>query len=279
MFAGPCASSHNAVMYIRLVLSGLMALFLSGCAHVKAGKIWGEGATISPGWPAVKQALVEAVTDPYTWVPALTAAALQIGDADNDIAYHLRRNNPVFGSTDTADDVSDALRLVSIGAFVGLGLAAPGPEDSSQWWRTKVKGLFTAAAAYSAASEITEGLKTVTSRTRPNGENDLSLPSGHAASTAAAARLALDTLAYYELGPGARIAAHAGLVTLTAATAWARVEAGKHHPSDVLLGAALGNFIAIFTTHAFLHPVLGERALMNVAPLTGGGVVMFGLAY
>ncbi len=35
-------------------------------------------------------------------------------------------------------------------------------------------------------------------------------------------------------------------------TAWARVEGGRHYPSDVLFGAALGNFVAIFVRNAFL---------------------------
>jgi membrane-associated phospholipid phosphatase len=39
---------------------------------------------------------------------------------------------------------------------------------------------------------------------------------------------------------------------IAAGTSWARVEGGKHYPSDVLFGAALGNFVAIFVHDAFL---------------------------
>ncbi len=106
--------------------------------------------------------------------------------------------------------------------------------------------LLAAGAALGATIEITEGLKSATNRTRPNGENDRSLPSGHAS---------------------------------TIATARARIETGKHHPSDVLLGAVLGNFVAVFTTRTFLHAVLGKRAAVNMAPLSGGGVMIFGLVY
>lgn len=106
--------------------------------------------------------------------------------------------------------------------------------------------LLAAGVALGATIEIIEGLKSATNRTRPNVVNDRSLPSGHASTTA---------------------------------TAWARIEAGKHHPPDVLRGAALGNFVAIFTTRTFLHPVLGKRAAMNMAPLSGGGVMIFGLVY
>ena len=39
---------------------------------------------------------------------------------------------------------------------------------------------------------------------------------------------------------------------IAAGTAWARVEGGVHYPSDVLFGAALGNFVAVFVHDAFL---------------------------
>jgi len=44
----------------------------------------------------------------------------------------------------------------------------------------------------------------------------------------------------------------AGVMGVAAAEAWSRVEAGKHDPTDVLVGAALGNFVARFVHDAFL---------------------------
>lgn len=43
-----------------------------------------------------------------------------------------------------------------------------------------------------------------------------------------------------------------GFTTLTVSTAWARVEAKSHFPSDVLAGMALGHFIGAFINDAFL---------------------------
>ena len=48
------------------------------------------------------------------------------------------------------------------------------------------------------------------------------------------------------------IAARVGLYGLAGTTAWARIEAEKHFPSDVLAGAALGNFFARFFYGAFV---------------------------
>lgn len=267
-------------MNARIILPGVLLLLMAGCARVPTnGGAWGEDATPSPGWAAVKRAAVEAAGDPWTWAPALGAAALQIGHADEAITGDARRDNPLFGSGQTAADASDWLRLGTLGLYAGLGLAAPGPDDPAAWRRSKTGGFLSGAAALGATAGVTRGLKSVTGRTRPNREDDQSLPSGHASTTAAAARLAADTLSYYELNRGTRIAAHTGLVTLAAATAWARVEAGKHHPSDVLLGAALGNFFARFTSEAFLRPVSGERAVFTTELLPGGGVFSLYLSY
>ena len=55
------------------------------------------------------------------------------------------------------------------------------------------------------------------------------------------------------LSRGWRITLKTTFTTFAAATAWSRVEGGKHYPSDVLFGAALGNFIAVFIHDAFLN--------------------------
>lgn len=267
-------------MNARIIPPGILLLLMTGCAHVSADRgAWGKGATPSPGWAVVKRAAVEAAGDPWTWAPALGAAALQIGHVDQAIAKDARRENPLFGSAQAAADTSDWLRLGALGLYTGLGLAAPGPDDPAAWRRSKTGGFLSGAAALGTTAGVTRGLKSLTERTRPNREDDQSLPSGHASTTAAAVRLAADTLSYYELNRGTRIAAHTGLFTLAAATAWARVEAGKHHPSDVLLGAALGNFFARFTTEAFLRPVSGEHAVFTTEVLRGGGVFSLYLTY
>ena len=46
-------------------------------------------------------------------------------------------------------------------------------------------------------------------------------------------------------------AASAGLYSLSLTTAWSRVEAGKHFPTDVLMGNALGAWVSGFMYRAF----------------------------
>ena len=53
-----------------------------------------------------------------------------------------------------------------------------------------------------------------------------------------------------------------GLGVIAAGTAWARVEGKVHFPSDVLTGIALGHFIALFISNAFMG--LSESAIGHV---------------
>jgi membrane-associated phospholipid phosphatase len=60
---------------------------------------------------------------------------------------------------------------------------------------------------------------------------------------------------------------------LTFGTAWARVEAGAHYPSDVLVGMSIGNFFGLMFSDAFLNDGLRERLALAFDPLPGGGEV------
>lgn len=61
------------------------------------------------------------------------------------------------------------------------------------------------------------------------------------------------------------------LDALTYGTAWARVEAGFHFPSDTLVGISLGNFNEAFFNDAFLGlEPQSSRLVFSVAPLPRG---------
>ena len=72
------------------------------------------------------------------------------------------------------------------------------------------------------------------------------------------------------IGDHTKTAMRVGVMTLAAGTAWARVEAKKHFPSDVLAGAALGNFIASFVHDAFLGLADDRKIALWVAPSRRG---------
>lgn len=246
----------------------LLAFVLEACASGAGGPFWGADATIAPGWDRLGRAAVTAATDPFTWAPAVGAAALQIGDADSEIADWANEETPLFGSRKTASDASDWLRGASVAAYLGTGLGAPAPPG--EWLTAKARGFAVGAAAMGTTIGLTSLAKDASDRERPVGRDDDSFPSGHASLISVSARLASETLRYYDLPRGARIAADAGLAGLALTTGWARVEAGRHHPADVLAGAALGNFLAVFATEAFLRDTLGPSAALRAAAHRGG---------
>ena len=81
----------------------------------------------------------------------------------------------------------------------------------------------------------------------------------------------MGNLAYVDMPHWARITSNFGLYGTAAATGWARVEAGKHYPSDVLAGYAIGSFLARFAYHAFLESGAAPAVSLNVTPLPRGG--------
>ena len=261
----------------RLGAGALAAIALPACATESTEPYWGAAGTAAPGWERIAEATLKAAFDPFTWAPAVGAAALQIEGLDGEIADWANDETPLFGSRETASDVSDGLRAASLAIYVGTGLAAPAPRDD--WLRTKAKGFAIGAATIAATFGTTSLLKETAARDRPLNQDEDSLPSGHASLASVSARLTHETLRHYELSRGARIAADTGLAGLALTTGWARVEAGKHHPADVLAGVALGNFIAVFATEAFLRPALGDSVALRAAPHDDGMEFRVSVAY
>jgi membrane-associated phospholipid phosphatase len=244
-------------------------LLLGGCVSTGA-RPWGANATFRPGLQRLRESAIDAATSPRVWVPLAGAAVFQIDGWDRKVSNWARENTPVFGSEQSAKDWSDYLRTASSVAYFGTVVFTPGPDELGPWIHDKSRGLLVGLGAIAVTGAATTGLKSVTGRTRPNGENDESFPSGHTSHSAVLTGLAHDNLDSMDLGAGTHQALDVGLDALTVGTAWARVEAGAHFPSDTLAGMALGNFISRFFDEAFLGPATEPRASVTVAPARHG---------
>ncbi|MFQ5546133.1 MAG: phosphatase PAP2 family protein, partial [Acidiferrobacterales bacterium] len=84
-------------------------------------------------------------------------------------------------------------------------------------------------------------------------------PSSHTSQAFACATSASRSLESVPMSAGMRKALRLNLTAIAAATAWGRVEAHHHYPSDTLAGAALGNFLANFIFDAFLKPANSNK--------------------
>ena len=81
----------------------------------------------------------------------------------------------------------------------------------------------------------------------------MSFPSGHTSAAFSCATLANRNLKSIDALEDVRPVLEVANTVLAAGVGWARVEAGKHYPSDVLFGAALGHFLTAFIHDAFMN--------------------------
>lgn len=253
--------------------------FLGCCSALANGSGWGQGATLTPGWERIGQAAKNAALATGTWAPAAGALVLQIGNADRHVQEWAFRHKPVFGSEQNADRASDNLKRASGVLWLATAIATPSADEEGEWFRNKAQGIGVQAGAGVLLRGTVGVLKETTKRERPNGLGKSSFPSGHASNTSLYNTMTsknVDTLGWSDSTVSAT---RFGLGALTGATAWARVEANQHYPSDVLAGIALGHFFGVFFTEAFLGIEDPDRALVQFEPLRDGHmmIVRFGL--
>jgi len=163
------------------------------------------------------------LTTPAVLLPAgLTVAAVVVYHWDRRLEAHWQ------GLIGGNQEWSNIGVYTLIGSAVITGLLLPG-EGRNGWDET-----WTVAEAFLASYLTTTVLKSSVSRLRP-GHGTHSFPSGHSAMAFTGA-----TLMESNLGPVGGLPAYG----LAAFTAFERVESGRHYPSDVLAGAAIGTLSA-----------------------------------
>ncbi len=200
---------------------------------------------------------------PGTWGPATAAAAVAAGGWDQEISDWARRETPVFGSTDGARRASDQLLVASHLGMVLTILAVPAADRAPH---SRPERLLCEEAAVLTTAGVADLLKEATGRERPNGLSDQSFPAGHSSAAFASSAMASENLRRSTLRRSVRLGLGAGIETLAAGTAWARVEAGAHYPSDVLAGAALGRFVSVLLHDAFLDSSTPPIVSLELAP-------------
>jgi hypothetical protein len=199
----------------------------------------------------VGKAAFDSLVSPLTWVPVAGAAIVQIDNWDHKISRWASDKTPVFGSQSNADNWSYYLQDAS-GAIYGVtALLTPSGDKAGEWVTDKMKGIIVGGAAFGLSEGVTGILKLSVDRDRPNGGAH-DFPSGHATAAACFSTLVAKNIDTMQLPLASEIASDIGLGLLTTSTAWARVEAKEHYPSDVLIGMAIGHFFSAFVNDAFL---------------------------
>ncbi len=233
---------------------------LCGCGTLPNGREWGQDAMAPlPTLERIGRSALHAATDPLTWAPAVGAALLQIRDSDRRVSEWALKRTPVFGSEGRAESAGAWLLTATLAEAAASTVATPGGDDLSTWCEYKLRGLEVEGVGLAVAYGIAELGKRTLRRQRPNFLDRLSFPSGHSVGAFYAATVTSKNLDSIGMPAALRLGLQAGAYATALGTAWARVEAGKHFPADVLVGAAIGHFVAAFIHDAFLGLPLGER--------------------
>ena len=151
-----------------------------------------------------------------------TTAAVTLAPYDQSIGAELRGTSEPLGTIGNA-----AGGTIAIASIVGGTVTASLLSHS-----TRLKSAaFALAQATTVEVAIVQSMKYITQRERPDGSDNLSFPSGHAADAFTVAAVFSH---YYGWKWGVPLYAAAGFVAVS------RVEKGKHWPTDVAAGATIG---------------------------------------
>ncbi len=129
------------------------------------------------------------------------------------------------------DSYSRASDVLAVGVPLAAAVISVAHDDAS--------GLLQLSKSEALTLLSVEVLKRTTNKTRPNGRDDRSFPSGHTAVAFAAAQ-------YMQIRGGWRYGVPAYLAA--AATGYSRVKAKEHYWRDVLAGAAIGMATSYYFT-------------------------------
>ena len=239
----------------------ILLLVLQGCMTPVEPRL-GDHVTLRPGWSKLQRAGGRALEDPNVWATFLGAALLQIDGLDRELSDRARENTPLFGSTESALQASEDLASLGDLGYVTTALLVPGPESPGDWFGNKAKLLGSEWLAVELTGETATAIKGYTQRERPNGENEMSLPSYDATSAAIRSHMANLNVAHLPIDEDSKTVLNFGLDSIGVLAAWSRVEAGKHYPSDVLVGWALGSFFG-HIANEFIDP---DTQNLQIAP-------------
>lgn len=189
----------------------------------------------------VKKAFYDSVSSPWVWAPTGAALALFLSDQDGKVTDFASDHRPIFGSVESAKTYSD---IITFGYFPAVATLTTGmrvyQNEPRSYWKYP-SFLASPAATYG----VNVALKNGSGRIRPDSSNDLSFPSAHTSLASAMSHTTDLNMRH------SSIKKHAKWFTiinemLVVSVAWARMEARKHHATDVLVGYSLGRFFSGF---------------------------------
>ena len=190
--------------------------------------------------------VIDSLKDPFTWGNLVLAGV--IAPFDHRISRYMVENKPLFNGG--ASDESDNFRSYTNWSMQLsiLSVAEDYNNDLSDVFLIKTERLLRDNLSSGLTVMTNTQIQNIVDRKRPlTGSGGF--PSGHTSRTFATAYFARQNYNNSFFNDNTRTS----LIFFTYLSAYttgiARIEAGAHYPSDVLVGAALGNFGASILYH------------------------------
>jgi membrane-associated phospholipid phosphatase len=272
--------SHDAFTRFLGVLTIMGCLCSTvGCGTLSNGRGWGQDAFSKVDRKTIARAARDAFFDVQTLLPAAAAAVLGPSGLGESLSDWAAEQTPMFGSQETARNVSDYLVGLLGAETMATLMATPSGFEAGEWWQAKAKGLGVEILAAGVTAVTTIGLKAGVDRERPNDEDQFSFPSGHASNAFSLSTLSNRNLDSLELAPWLRTSLQVSNIVTASTIAWARVEAHEHFPEDVLVGAALGHFLSAFIHDALIGLPASRRCRLLIWPSKSEAMVSVAFSF
>lgn len=225
----------------------------------------------------VTDAAVDALLEPTTLVPSIGAALFAVGDFDEEASDWARDEHPIMGRRERAQDHSyNYMYAVGIGTLVICGLSSCNHDTSCG--QSRLYNLAAASLSGLSTNLAVESLKRTVDREKPNhADSHTSFPSGHSATSFSMARSSSRCIEKSSVNGYIKSAVKIVSNAAASISAWSRVEAERHYPSDILAGAAIGNFLTDFVFNLFEIQAMPENMTLklNTSPRQAFAEVKF----
>lgn len=184
------------------------------------------------------------IKNPYVVTPLVSALVISLTDLDGQITDYASDYNPIFGSNNRAKNYSDLVTFLALP--IASTLSTRLVEKNNFSTRSEFLQYSTIIIAPFVTLTLNSLLKNSSGRLRPDLSDTQSFPSSHTGMASALSE---------QINQNAELIYHNKNITkntrimteaLTFSVAWARMEARKHHLTDVLVGYSIGKFFGLF---------------------------------
>jgi len=233
-------------------------LSLNACTSLPNHKQWKSGT-------------VDALKDPYTWMPLGAAALVATSGKDKKISQKAIQETPLFGSNNASDKASDDLRDVT---SLIKNVSALMVKSECDIYTHPAQRMLLQQSIVMGSDGIAGEIKDLTKRQRPIWDG-YTFPSQHANKAFSYHAITRENLRCSQYVQYNNLLLWTSGIAATG-TAYARVEAGAHYPVDVLAGAGFGNFITMTVNNALRAKKNNDEQIKIILlPVEDGLAIVF----